>query len=103
MFLARILWLSGFSDQAVRIAEESIGEARTTGHASSLCLALANAACPVALWIGNFSAAARYAQMLRDHARTHSLPLWSEFGAMFQNVVSIKEGDREAAEPDFSF
>jgi hypothetical protein len=92
----------GFSDQALRTAEESIGEARATGHANSLCLALALAACPLALWVGNLSAAARYAQMLLDHAREQNFPLWSEYGFQFQRVLLIKEGGHdETTEPNF--
>ena len=44
VFLARVLWLQGFSDQALRAAETSLGEA--TGHDYSVCYALAFAACP---------------------------------------------------------
>jgi predicted ATPase len=95
VFLARVLWLQGFSDQAVRTAEMSIGEARATGHAMSLCYALSLAACPIALWVGNLVAAANYTAMLLDHSRRHSLPLWSAFGSRFQSVVDIKGGDLE--------
>jgi tetratricopeptide (TPR) repeat protein len=103
-YLARVLWLQGFSEQAARAAETSIAEAHVTGHAVSLCLALALAACPIALWIGDLAGAARYARMLVDHSREHSLPLWREFGARFQRVVVIKGGDAdETAEPNFSF
>ena len=44
----------------------SIEEAQATGHALSLCYALALAACPIALWVGNLAAAAHYAGMLLD-------------------------------------
>jgi hypothetical protein len=60
VFLARVLSLQGFSDQAVRTAEMSIAEAQATGHAMSLCYALSLAACPIALWVGNLAAAAHY-------------------------------------------
>ena len=80
VFLARVLWLQGFPDQAVRTAEMSIEEAQATGHAMSLCYALALAACPIALWVGNLAAAAHYTGMLLDHSRKHDLPLWSAFG-----------------------
>ena len=103
IYLARVLWLLGFADQAMRIVEESIDKARITGDANLLCHALAIAACPIALSIGDLSAAARYAQMLRDHAREYSLPLWGGYGAMYQSVVSIKKGDRGATESDLSF
>jgi len=104
VFLARALWLLGLSDQALCAAEQSIGEARATGHANSLCLALALAACPVALWARNLRAAAGYAQMLLDHARERSLPLWGAYGAAFQRVILIKEGGyEETAAPNFRF
>ena len=93
VFLARVLWLQGFSDQAVRTAEMSIEEAQATGHALSLCYALALAACPIALWVGNLTAAAHYTGMLLDHSRKHGLPLWSAFGSRFQRVVVLKGGD----------
>jgi tetratricopeptide (TPR) repeat protein len=104
VFLARVLWLQGFSEQAAAAAQTSLAEAQATGHAVSLCLALALAACPVALWVGDLAGAACYTRMLLDHSREHSLPLWREFGVRFQKVVVIKGGDlEERAEPNFSF
>jgi predicted ATPase/DNA-binding winged helix-turn-helix (wHTH) protein len=93
IFLARVLWLQGFFDQAVRAADMSVAEAQATGHVVSLCHALAVAACPVALWTGNLHAAARHAGVLLDHSRRHNLPLWGEFGSRFQIVVDVKGGD----------
>jgi len=95
-FLARVLWLQGFADQAVRTAETSIEEAQATGHATSLCYALAIAACPISLWVGNLAAAARYTEMLVDHSRKHSLALWRDFGSRLQRVVVLKGSDPEA-------
>jgi hypothetical protein len=88
-FLARALWLQGFSDQAVRTAEMSIEKAQATGHALSLCYALVLAACPIALWVGNLAAAAHYAGMLHDESAKHSLPLWSELGASSLSEWSV--------------
>jgi predicted ATPase/DNA-binding winged helix-turn-helix (wHTH) protein len=103
-YFARVLWLQGFSEQAAHAAETSIAEAHVTGHAVSLCLALALAACPIALWVGDLAGAAHYTRMLLDHSREHSLPLWREFGARFQRVVVIKRDNAdELAEPNFSF
>jgi predicted ATPase len=113
--LARLLWLQGFADQAVRTAEMSIKEAQATGDALSVCYALAMAACPVALWVGNLTAAAHYAGTLSDHSREHSLALWSASGSRFQKIVILKAGDLdeksqqlhvgldEIAEPNLSF
>ena len=71
----------------------SVAEAQATGHEISLCMALALAACPTALWVGNLAAAAHYTGMLLEHSRQHSLPHWSEFGSRFQKVVVIRRGD----------
>ena len=104
MFLARVLWLLGYSDQAVRTAEMSIGEARATDHGVSLCLALAMAACPIALWVGNLADATRYTRMLLDKSREHGLSLWSQFGTRYQRAIAIKRGDPvEFNDPIFSF
>jgi Tetratricopeptide repeat len=103
-FLARVLWLQGLPDQAARAAEASVCEAQATGHAISICLALALAACPTALWTGDLAAASRYTRTLLDHSRDHRLSLWREFRDRFQRAISIKSGEPdEIAEPNFSF
>jgi predicted ATPase/DNA-binding winged helix-turn-helix (wHTH) protein len=93
VILARVLWLQGFSDQAVRTAGMSIEEAKATNHAVSLCYALAAAACPIALWVGNLSTAAHYTGMLVDSSRKHDLPLWSAYGSRFKQAVVLMGGD----------
>jgi predicted ATPase/DNA-binding winged helix-turn-helix (wHTH) protein len=114
-FLARVLWLQGFLDQAVRTAEKSIERAQATGNALSQCYALALAACPIALWTGNLAAAAQYSGMLFDESTKHGLPLWSELGARFKSAVVLRgggpvtgsrllqAGPDEIAEPDVRF
>ncbi len=103
-FLARVLWLLGLPDQAVRMAETSIKEAQATVEPISLCLALAGAACPIAFWVGDSAGAARHTRMLLEHSREHSLPLWSEVGARFQRALAIRTGSPdEKPWPDFSF
>jgi predicted ATPase/DNA-binding winged helix-turn-helix (wHTH) protein len=92
VFLARLLWLQGFPDQALRTAAISVEEARATDHANSHCYALAWAACPIALWTGDLAAAARHTRMLLDCSRKHSLTLWREPGSRLQAILDIKEG-----------
>jgi predicted ATPase/DNA-binding winged helix-turn-helix (wHTH) protein len=92
-FLARLLWLQGFPDQAMRTAESSIGDARAPHHAVSLCYALVHAACPIALWVGELATAEHYVRMLLDHSTRHSLALWGAFGRSFQGVLDIKCGN----------
>ena len=92
-YLARILWLQGLPDQAMRTAETSVAEARATGHASSLGGALAGAACPIALWVGDLAAAEYYVEMLLDHSTRHALARWRAFGRCYQGMLVIQLGD----------
>jgi len=61
--LARILWLQGFPDQAMRTAQSRVEEACAADHALSLCNTLAQAACPITLFVGNLAAAERFVAM----------------------------------------
>jgi predicted ATPase/DNA-binding winged helix-turn-helix (wHTH) protein len=109
LFLARVLWLLGFADQAVRMAEQILGEAEASGHAISQCHVLSSAACPIAFWVGDHVAAARYTGKLVDLSRRNALPFWAEFGARFEQVLVIKAGSwrlggqGEAVGSNFSF
>jgi RimJ/RimL family protein N-acetyltransferase len=66
VFLARVLWRQGFSDQAIGMAEKSLAEAQAIGHVTSQCLALALGSCRLALWTGNLGAAAEYTRLVVD-------------------------------------
>ena len=92
-FLARILWLQGLPDQAMRTAEGSVADARATNHAMSLCQALAVAACPIALFIRDLAAAEHYVEMLLDHSTRHALARWRAFGRCYQGMLVIQRGD----------
>ena len=115
IFRARVLWLQGFADQAVRMVEKSLGEAAATGHAVSQCYVLATAACQIAFWTGDQAAAARYTVTLIDLSRQHVLPHWSAYGVRFERVLVAKAGglgggsprrsggQEGNADPNFSF
>jgi predicted ATPase/DNA-binding winged helix-turn-helix (wHTH) protein len=92
-YLARILWLQGLPDQAMRTAESSVAEARATNHAIPLGDALALAACPIALWVGDLAAAEQYVEMLLDHSTRHALARWRAFCLGHQGVLVIQRGD----------
>jgi hypothetical protein len=91
--LARVLWLQGFPDQAMRTAERSIEEGRAINHANSLCSALGRAACPIAILVGDLTAAEEYTTMLLDHARRHGLALWRAYGCTYQGLLASERGD----------
>jgi predicted ATPase len=92
-YLARVLWLLGYADQAVRAAESSIDTARSMDHALSLCLALTYFGCPVALLVGDLGTAEFYVRLLLDHSRKHGLVLWHAYGGCHQGLLSIKRGN----------
>jgi predicted ATPase len=91
--LAWILWLQGFPEQARRTAEHAVEEARAGGHALSLCYALAEAACPVALLVGDLAAADGFLATLLDRAARHALTLWHAWGRYLDGVLRLKRGD----------
>jgi predicted ATPase/DNA-binding winged helix-turn-helix (wHTH) protein len=92
-YLARILWLQGSPDQAIRTAESAVDDARATNHAISMCFALAHGACLITLWVGDLSATERYAGMLLDHSTHHALPAWRALGLCYQGMLLIRRGD----------
>jgi predicted ATPase len=92
MILARILWLQGFPDQALRTAQANVEDARAIDHALSLCYAL-EAACLVPLWIADLPAAERSVAMLLDHSARHALTVWHARGRCLNGVLLIKRGE----------
>jgi predicted ATPase/DNA-binding winged helix-turn-helix (wHTH) protein len=91
--LVRALWVGGFPDQAMRMAERAINDARAINHANSLCYALALAACPIALLIGDLAATERYVEMLLDQSMRHGVARWLAFGRRYQGVLAIERCD----------
>jgi len=91
--LARVLWLQGFPDQAMRAAETSIADARTANHANSLCYALSQGACPIVLLVGDLVAAEHCVEMLLDQATKRALPLWHAWGHCYRGALMIRRRD----------
>jgi predicted ATPase/DNA-binding winged helix-turn-helix (wHTH) protein len=96
MMLARVQWLRGLPDQAMREAAIGVEDARKVGHTMSICYALAYAACPIALLAGDLAAAERYAAMLLDRSAQPALTRWGAFGRCHQAVIVMRRGDVDA-------
>jgi predicted ATPase len=99
VFLARILWLQGFPDQAMRISQRILEDARAIDHTVSLCYALSAVACSVPLFVGDLAAAEQAAVMLLDHSAKHVLALWHAWARCIEGALSIKRGDVETGLP----
>jgi predicted ATPase len=92
-FHARILWLQGFADQALRAVAHNIEEGRAVGHALSFCSVLGQGACPIAFLAGDFDAAARYGAILLDHTERYPMRPWQLWARCFNGMVMAKRGD----------
>jgi predicted ATPase len=92
VMLARSLWLLGFPDQAMQVAQASVDEAAEIGHANSTCLAVADGACVVAVWIGDVAASDRFAAMLADYAERHTLGVWRTYSSAMRGRVLALNG-----------
>jgi predicted ATPase/DNA-binding winged helix-turn-helix (wHTH) protein len=97
--LARVLWLQGFPDQALRVSEDNIEQAVSIDHVLSLCNALVQGACPVALLAGALPLAERFTTMLLAQTERHSLQIWHSYGQCFKGERLIKEGDLQGGLP----
>lgn len=94
--VARALWLQGCADHALRDVEGTIADALGLNHTLSLCNALAQAACPVALLAGNLAAAERFCTMLRRHAVEQALDAWRTYADCFDGELLARSGDPRA-------
>ena len=92
-FQARILWLQGFADQALRIVEHNIEEGRDIGQVLSFCSVLGQAACPIAYLAGELEAAEQYCAMLIDHTERHPVRLWNVWGRCFNGLLMARRGN----------
>jgi hypothetical protein len=95
--LARILWIQGFPDQAIRAGRESVECAQSTGHPLSLCYAL-TAVCGVAMWRGDVPEASRWVGMLLEHSAGHSLPFWELWGRCLEVALARRNGEMRDGE-----
>jgi predicted ATPase/DNA-binding winged helix-turn-helix (wHTH) protein len=95
-FLARILWLQGFPDQAAAMVESVVEEALAGDDILSVCQALVQAACPVSLFVGDITKLERFVAMLLDYAAKHALEFWQAWGHCFESVLFMRRGDTAA-------
>jgi predicted ATPase/DNA-binding winged helix-turn-helix (wHTH) protein len=99
VFLARILWLQGFSDQAMRISQGILEDTRAIDHTVPLCYALCVAACSVPLFVGDLVAVERSVAMLLDYSAKHVLVFWHAWARCLEGTLFIKRGDVETGLP----
>src|SRR5258705_8895015 len=93
--LARALWLRGFSEQALRTAQQAIHEAERRDHPVSVCISLIYAA-PVFLWSGDLERAADFIERLIAYAGRYSLAPYRAVGMALRGQLAVMR-DQAAA------
>jgi len=89
--LVRGLWLQGHADQALVLVEQMITECLALEHTLTLAHILSDAACFIALWVGDLPLAARYTKMLHEHTTLHALDVWRTYADAFEGEILIRQ------------
>ena len=93
--LARILWLTGFPDQAVAAAREAVASARSSGRSFPICYAVGQGGAPVAFWTGDLGEARHMTDLLAAHAVGN--PRMTEWTVCFERALKLRAGDEGEA------
>jgi predicted ATPase len=95
--LANLVWLRGCPDQARRLNQMSIAEARQLDHAVPLCVALAWASFNTYLTTPDDLKTEALANELVDHAAKYTVESYHGFGLGMQALCKIRRGEADAA------
>lgn len=91
--LARALALRGFLDRAHAEARASFETARSSGAGITVCWAVHDALCPIALMMGDLAGAHGAVAAMRDWAARIDAPLWKMMAACWEGVLRIEQGE----------
>ena len=94
--LARSQWLQGRWSSAHRTGENALREARSTGHPTSLCMALTWASA-VPYWSGDLETAALQVEELRAVAEEHRLAPYQAIALGLRGQIALQRGDVDSA------
>ncbi len=87
--LVRDLWLQGCADRSLALIEQMVADAHALEHNPTLSYVLFEAACFVALWVGDMDLAARYTGMYR---KLHESDDWRGYADCFEGEILIRQG-----------
>ena len=91
--LARSLWLQGYSNQALRKAQEAIDEAATRGQPVPICMSLYGV--QVFLWTGDLDRSSQLIEWLIEDAERHSLEPDRAIGIALKGGLAVARGEVE--------
>jgi hypothetical protein len=85
--LARVLWLQGEPDQALRVTDQAMQQATGDDHLMSILYVLVEAAVPLSLLTGDVPGSQRFLDTLLEQASRSSFLIWQTYGRCFQAML----------------
>jgi hypothetical protein len=92
LILSRILWLQGFPEQGLRLAERNVEDARAIDLAVGVCYALEIASL-VSIWSSDLVATERYVTTLLDYSARHALAAWHRPARCYDGIRLSMRGE----------
>lgn len=90
--LARLVWIQGDPEYAMRLAAQALERARRAGSAPALCVVLAAAAVPIALHYGDHDMISDYLGTLRTTAQAHGFDIWLSHAECLAGQFDMQAG-----------
>jgi predicted ATPase/DNA-binding winged helix-turn-helix (wHTH) protein len=90
--LARALWFTGSFERALLETKSLIEEASALEHRLTLCVALADAACPLTLMAGDLASAERYIGLLAEKTERQFLDVWKAYAECYAGELVARRG-----------
>ena len=90
--LARVLLMTGLVDQAEKTGQTALDAAQRINHKLSICFALGEAVCPLALMVGDLTTAEQALKKLVDIASRHNFSFWTRLANCLEGSLLIRRG-----------
>jgi predicted ATPase/DNA-binding winged helix-turn-helix (wHTH) protein len=94
--LALGLWFMGKTGQARQVAHQSLEDARGLDHPVSICYALSEGVCTLALLCGDEQELEQAVVSLTAETRRHSISTWRARAQMWQGLLQLRAGNANA-------
>jgi predicted ATPase/DNA-binding winged helix-turn-helix (wHTH) protein len=94
--LAHTHWFMGRIDQARLAAQQSLDDARELDHPVSLCYALSEAVCTLAVLTGDEATLAQAVVAMTIETRRHGISTWKARAQMWQGFLELLAGSTSA-------
>lgn len=94
--LAHTLWLMGYVDQARSAAYQSLEDAREFDHPVSICYALSEAVCTLAVLTGDQTTLEDAVAEMVVQTRRHSIVTWRARAEMWLGLLELRSGNPSA-------